>query len=436
MRFVCIFVLTDVSGGSILIVFFPPVWCDALWIVLSAGQVQNTYHFFFFDSTSRTKWTGSRFAVVMKKLKWMVCWSRLRSWKIKFHWFWTWGPPCRNFFISNLTYLMLPTLVLQSVCRCWNVVAVVKQWQLSMALPMRIGLNFVGIENGTEKYHRRLFLGCALKFQFPSGNQILEPIAKCTTLVFKFEQHKNARHNSLLILLIILFFDDFCIASRWFQKTVLVTILGFQPREGMTGPMPCQLQLLFWFSILVSHVGNCSSDTFFWFAVQPYNAVGEMIFCHSHHRHRCSSFAGKFAIEQFRFSECPRILSQNVCVATEFKLRWWHWFFTIHYTHLNFPRNYILLISNDQFVPRDFSLSRGMRCKNSCCRDACVASNCLSFCIAATGAFQCLANLINAFSNRFSNSCVDMWYPSTIVADVQFTLRTAYRLGKNYIQFF
>ena len=286
------------------------------------------------------------------------------------------------------------------------------------------------------KYHRRLFLGCALKFQFPSGNQILEPIAKCTTLVFKFEQHKNARHNSLLILLIILFFDDFCIASRWFQKTVLVTILGFQPREGMTAPMPCQLQLLFWFSILVSHVGNCSSDTFFWFAVQPYNAVGEMIFCHSHHRHRCSSFAGKFAIEQFRFSECPRILSQNVCVATEFKLRWWHWFFTIHYTHLNFPRNYILLISNDQFVPRDFSLSRGMRCKNSCCRDACVASNCLSFCIAATGAFQCLANLINAFSNRFSNSCVDMWYPSTIVADVQFTLRTAYRLGKNYIQFF
>lgn len=130
--------------------FFPPVWCDALWIVLSAGQVQNTYHFFFCDSTSRTKWTGSRFAVVMKKLKWMVCWSRLRSWKIKFHWFWTWGPPCRNFFISNLTYLMLPTLVLQSVCRCWNVVAVVKQWQLSMALPMRIGLNFVGIENGTE----------------------------------------------------------------------------------------------------------------------------------------------------------------------------------------------------------------------------------------------------------------------------------------------
>lgn len=107
-----------------------------------------------------------------------------------------------------------------------------------------------------------------------------------------------------------------------------------------------------------------------------------------------------------------------------------------HNTRLNFPRNYILLISNDQFVRRDFSLSRGMRCKNSCCRDGCVASNCLSFCIAATGAFQCLANLINAVSNC-SNSCVDMWYPSTIVADVWFTLRTVSRLGKkNDIQFF
>ena len=123
----------------------------------------------------------------------------------------------------------------------------------------------------------------------------------------------------------------------------------------------------------------------------------------------------------------------SVCayVATEFKLRWWPWLVKIC-IWISYDMLTVIANSNDPFVTRNFSLSRGMRCKNSCCRDGCVAPNCLSFCIAAIGAFQCLANLINVVSNQFSDSCVDMWYPSTTVVDVWFILLNCLSLDKKY----
>ena len=79
---------------------------------------------------------------------------------------------------------MLPALAHQSFGQCWTVVAAVKQWQLSMALAMQIGLNFAGSEDGTEMPW--LFvLGCALKFQFSAGNAILEAIARVHNTCFQ-----------------------------------------------------------------------------------------------------------------------------------------------------------------------------------------------------------------------------------------------------------